>query len=90
MAYVRAIIVNCKKASIRRKPWIPLRDKEIVGLREGPISDSENQTVKMGSTIEVDPEDICYDWTDRKFYRVRNPKGWIYEGCVQFGDVNDG
>lgn len=89
MAYKRVQIVNCKTASIRRTPWIPLHDKEIVGIRDGPVF-QEDVIVKAGDTIEIDPEDDCYDWTDRKFYRVRNPRGWIYEGVINLEDDSDG
>ena len=88
MAYTQVIIANCKRASIRNKPWIPMRRKEIVGIRDGP-TDNDN-TVKAGDTIDVDLEDVCYDWTDRKFYKVRNPEGWIYEGCINIGGEKDG
>lgn len=84
MGYTKVKIVNCKRASIRRTPWIPLRDKDIVGIKDASIN-SEN-TVNAGSTIEIDQDNICYDWTDRKFYKVKNPDGWIYEGCIQIGD----
>lgn len=87
MAWTPVQIVNCKSASIRLVPWIPLHDKEIVGIRDGPTENQE--TVKSGSTIEIDPTVTCYDWTDRKFYKVRNPEGWIYEGVINYGgDVN--
>lgn len=84
MGYVKARIINCRRASIRRTPWIPLKDKDIVGIKEG--SRQEENTIAIGSTIEIDPDNTCYDWTDRKFYKVKNPAGWIYEGCVQIGD----
>ena len=77
-------IVNCKSASIRKSPWIPLHDKEIVGVREGPRDDASK--VRSGQTIEIDDSEICYDWTDRKFYKVLRPDGWIYEGCIDLGD----
>ena len=89
MAYKRVKIANCKSASIRRTPWIPLHDKEIVGIRDGP-KEQDGLTVKAGDSIEIDPDDICYDWKDRKFYRVRNPKGYIYEGVIDMGDGNNG
>ena len=50
MAYRRVKIVNCKTASIRRTPWIPLHDKEIVGIRDGPILE-DNTIVKSGETV---------------------------------------
>ena len=89
MAYRRVKIVNCKTASIRRTPWIPLHDKEIVGIRDGPILEDDT-IVKSGETVEVDPDVYCYDWTDRKFYRVRTPKGWIYEGVIDLEDDTGG
>ena len=85
MAWTKTRIVNCRVASIRRTPWIPLHDKDIVGIRDGPKLDYGDQTVQNGSIIEIDTEQVCYDWTDRKFYRVRNPDGWIYEGVVDYG-----
>jgi len=83
MASRRVTIVNCKSASIRQTPWIPWRDKEIAGIRDGPKI--ENNVVKMGSAIEIDPNETCYDWTGRKFYKSIRPKGWIYEGCIDLG-----
>lgn len=85
MAWVQTRIVNCKTASIRRMPWIPLYDNEIVGIRDGPKFDNDEQLIQNGSSIEIDPEVICYDWTDRKFYKVRNPEGWIHEGVIDYG-----
>ncbi len=88
MSWVRVSIANCRKASIRRAPWIPLCDEEIVGIRDGPskIFDSVN----AGDFIEIDIAEVSYDWKNRKFYKVRNPEGWIYEGCVDLGGSNDG
>jgi len=86
MAFKKVKIVNCRRASIRKKPWVPLHSEEIVGVRDGPIETTN--TVKSGDTIEVDTNNVVYDWTDRKFYKVRNPDGWIYEGCVDLGEGN--
>lgn len=84
MASRRVTIVNCKSASIRQTPWIPWRDKEISGIRDGPKI--EGDSIKMGSSIEIDTDDKCYDWKGRKFYKTKRPKGWIYEGCIDLGD----
>lgn len=65
-------IVNCKKASIRKVPWIPLYDKEIIAEK------------KVGDSIEIDSSKICYDWKNRKFYKVVNSRGWIYEGVIDY------
>lgn len=86
MAFKKVKIVNCRRASIRKKPWVPLHSEEIVGIRDGPI-ETEN-TIKLGDTIEIDTDRVSYDWTDRKFYKVRNPDGWIYEGCIDLGEDN--
>lgn len=83
MAFTKARIVNCRRASIRKTPWIPLHSEEISGIRDGPVE--TEKTVLQGDLIEIDTAQICYDWTDRKFYKVRNPDGWIYEGCVDLG-----
>ncbi len=80
MAYRKASIVNCRRASIRRTPWIPLHAEDIAGIRDGPI-DKEG-SVSKGDTVEIDDEDVVYDWTGRKFYKIKHPSGWIYEGCV--------
>jgi hypothetical protein len=88
MAYRVVTIANCRTASIRRAPWIPLYDKDIVGIRDGPQCDSN--TVKMGQTIEIDTDEICYDWTGRMFYKTKRPRGWIYEGCIDLGDDSHG
>lgn len=89
MAWTKAQIVNCRVASIRQTPWIPLHDMDIVGIRDGPKFDSKTETIEEGSIVYVDLDDICYDWTNRKFYKVRDPEGWIYEGVINYGgDVN--
>lgn len=85
MAWVKTSIVGCRSASIRRTPWIPLHDTEIVGIRDGPKMENDETNIQNGSVIEIDPEEICYDWTDKKFYKVRNPEGWIYEGVIDYG-----
>jgi len=88
MSWTRVPIVNCKSASIRRVPWIPLCKDDIVGIRDGP--EKKIDTVNSGDLVEIDVGQFCYDWTDRKFYKVRNPEGWIYEGCVDLGGKEDG
>lgn len=96
MALRTVKIVNCKSASIRRKPWIPLHDREIVGIKKGQQID--DTTVKIGSLVTIDTNEIQYDWTGRKFYKVTRPNGWIYEGCIDYkepeqtdpGDGSDG
>ena len=90
MAWTKTHIVGCRVASIRRTPWIPLHDTDIVGIRDGPKFDSNETLVQNGSVIEIDPEEICYDWTDRKFYKVRSPEGWIYEGVIDYGGDTNG
>lgn len=84
MAWVKTQIINCRTASIRRTPWIPIRDTDIVGIRAGPQFGKKQETIENGSTIEIDPEQVCYDWTDKKFYKVHNPEGWIYEGVIDY------
>ena len=79
MALVETKIANCRTASIRKTPWIPIFDQEVVGEK------------KRGESIMIDPDRTCYDWQDRKFYRTRNPKGWIHEGVIEYGgDESDG
>lgn len=75
MAFVKTEIVNCKLASIRRKPWLTIVDDDTIGVK------------RKGDTIEIDPMSISYDWKDKKFYRTRNPNGWIYSGCVAYKEV---
>ena len=87
MSFRPAQVVNCKKASIRRTPWIPLHDEEISGYMDGSSDDSK--TVSSGKTIDIDTEEVVYDWTGRKFFKVKRPKGWIYEGCVKIGGDNN-
>ena len=87
MAFTKVTIANCRRASIRATPWIPMRHSAIVGIRDGPVD--EKHTAKKGEMLEVDLEQVCYDWTGRKFYKVRRPEGWIYEGCIDIGgDTN--
>lgn len=96
MALRTVKIINCKSASIRRTPWIPLHDQEIVGIKKGQQID--DTTVKIGSSVTIDTNEIQYDWTGRKFYKVIRPNGWIYEGCIDYkepeqidsGDDSDG
>lgn len=66
-------IVNCKKASLRRAPWITPISKDVVG------------EIQNGEVIEIDESDVSYDWTDRKFYKAKAVigEGWIYEGVVE-------
>lgn len=87
MALRKVQIVNCKSASIRRTPWIPLHAEDIVDIKSS-MRNSDSK-VPSGTTIEIDTDQICYDWTDRKFYKVKNPHGWIYEGCINLGDGID-
>jgi hypothetical protein len=82
MKYVKTRIVNCKSASIRLAPWDAERSKEIVGIRDGPHE--EDGSITAGTVIDINPQEVCYDWTGRKFYKVRNPEGWIYEGVVDY------
>lgn len=84
MAWQKATIVNCKSASIRQKPWIPMLSEEIVGIRDGP-KELDDDTIQVGKSIEIDPEVIQYSWTGRKYYKTRSPSGWVYEGVVDYG-----
>ena len=84
MSWTRVRVANCKAASIRRTPWITQHDKDVVGIRDGPTK-TDPITITSGDSIEIDLNDICYSWTGRKFYKVRNPEGWIYEGCIDIG-----
>ncbi len=89
MAWIKTQIVNCRTASIRKTPWIPLHKNDIVGIRDGPKYD-DGLLVSSGSIIYIDPEEICYDWTGKKFYKIRNPEGWIHEGVIDYGGEDDG
>lgn len=72
MSFISVKIINCKKASIRKLPYIPEADECIVGEKN------------KNETIEINPNIISYDWTDKKFYRTRNPKGWILSELVDY------
>ena len=76
MALVQTKIANCRTASIRRTPWIPMLEEDVIGEK------------KRGEYIQIDTSEICYDWGDRKFYRTRHPKGWIHEGVIEYGGDN--
>ena len=78
MAFVPATICNCKTASIRRAPWIPRFEFD------EPSDVVEEK--KLGEEIKIDKEDTCYDWHDRLYYRVANPKGWVHEGVVSVSE----
>ena len=80
MSFTKARIANCSKASIRKKPWDPNEDKELVGLKDGPLS--AGTKIDQGDVVYVNLDDICYDWTGRKYYKVRRPEGWIPEGVI--------
>lgn len=66
-------IVNCKKASLRRAPWITPISEDVVG------------EIQNGEVIEIDESNTAYDWTDRKFYKANAVigEGWIHEGVVE-------
>ena len=66
MAWTQTHVTGCRVASIRRTPWIPLHDKEIVGIRDGPKFDADGISICNKESIEIDPDDICYDWTGKK------------------------
>ena len=68
----RAIIVNCKNASVRSHPWITPASKDIIG------------TLPAGSIVRVDISDVVYDWLDNKFYRCLSSigDGWINSSAV--------
>lgn len=87
MGYKRVQIANCHLACIRKAPWNTEEELDIVGYKKGP---RHNSTInRSGEFIDIDPTDVCYDWQGRKFYKVRSPEGWIYEGVIDFGgDVN--
>ena len=68
MSLAKVRIINCRRASIRKHPWIPLKEKDIVDTVDG--SDAINDTVKKGSYITIDLDNICYDWKNRKFYKI--------------------
>lgn len=90
MAWTQTHVIGCRVASIRRTPWIPLHDKEIVGIRDGPKFDADETLINNGESIDIDPDEICYDWTGKKFYKVRNPEGWIHEGVIDYGGDTNG
>lgn len=70
---IKVKIANCKKASLRRAPWITPVSKDIVG------------EIQNGEVIEIDETSICYDWTGRKFYKAKATigEGWVHEGVIQ-------
>lgn len=84
MALRKVQIVNCRSASIRRTPEIPLHAEDIVDIKSGMRS--SDSKVNHGTIIQIDTDKVCYDWTGRKFYKVNNPHGWIYEGCIDLGE----
>lgn len=45
MAWTQTHVTGCRVASIRRTPWIPLHDKEIVGIRDGPKFDADDTSI---------------------------------------------
>ena len=87
MSYRQVNVINCRTASIRKAPWITPDADEIVGEVDGNLK--FGQEVKSGKTIEIDPDNFCYDWTGRKFYKVLYPDGWIYEGCISLETSSD-
>lgn len=85
MALRNVKVVNCKTASVRIAPWNPWPTYSFSNT-QSPINDGRE--IKQGSIIQIDDDDITYDWTgSRKYYKVKNPKGWIHEGCIEFQDI---
>lgn len=80
MAFEKVKVINCKRAAIRQDPW------DIKDSNDSDASfESTAEEVKGGDTIEVDFAVSCYSWIDRRYYKVKKPDGWIYEGCVERG-----
>lgn len=78
MSLTNATIANCKRASIRKAPWIT------------PFAEDIVETIEQGKIVAIDQNDFAYDWTGRKFYKVPKFKGWIHDGCIDLGDDTDG
>lgn len=57
---------------------VTIRDKNLQPLKE----------LKPGDIISVDTSITCWSWTDREYYKVEKPDGWILKDLV--GEVLNG
>lgn len=79
MHLIKVKIINCKTASVRKHPYLPLYANDIIA------------ELKNGDDVTIDPGNVCYNWQGRKFYKTRNPNGWIYSGIIDYKEaVNSG
>lgn len=72
MSFRKMKIANCRRASIRKAPWRSYDAHDII------------DTKKRGEEVEVNTSEICYSWTDERYFRTRNPRGWIRDGVLDF------
>ena len=72
MGFVRTRIANCRTASVKKAPWIPIEEDEVVGEK------------CRGDPVDIDPDTFVYDWEGDLFYKIKDPDGWINKGCVEY------
>ena len=74
----KAKVINCHELSIRRAPWYPELDEEVVC------------TVKAGESVKVlETDNLYYGWTGRAYYLVESPNGnngYALKDCLEFED----
>lgn len=71
---VTATVINCKRLSIRKHPWVTPYAEDVIG------------TVKAGDTLQVDTDDKVYSWDDKEFYKVDfgSNSGYAIKDCLDF------
>lgn len=60
---MKAKVVNCKKLGIRKAPWIPEEDPEIVAV------------IPKGEVVTIKSFREVYDWTGKRFYKIETESG---------------
>lgn len=71
---MKATVINCKKLSLRKHPWITPDDEAI------------ETDIKAGTEVEVDTNDVVYNWQGRNYYKVKLANG--VEGYAPFGALS--
>lgn len=73
-----ATIRNCKTCGVRKDPTDPNEDDVLV------------DQLKVGTKVQVDPEDVVYNWQGRKFLKVKltgGKEGYICRDLLEVKGV---
>lgn len=72
---MKAKVINCHELGVRRAPWYPELDNEVV------------EVIQAGESIEVlEPDHLYYGWTGRAYYHVLTAKGlagYALKDCLE-------